>query len=59
MFNIAYGEMNEYLAWKRKASWNFFNNGVHGFMVLFRNTKDILSQLVLFGKLIENLFDKE
>ena len=60
MFNIAYEEMHEYLTWKRKASWNFFNNGVHGlFMVLFRNTKDILSQLVLFGKLIENLFDKE
>ena len=59
MFNIAYGEMHEYLAWKRKASWNSFDNGVHGFMVLFGNTKDGLSQLVLFGKLIENLFNKE
>ena len=58
MFNIAYGEMHEYLAWKRKASWNSFDNGVHGFMVLFGNTKDGLSQLVLFGKLIENLFYK-
>ena len=30
MFNIVYGEMHEYLAWKRKASLNSFDNGFHG-----------------------------
>jgi len=27
MYNIAYGEIHEYLAWKRKASLNSFDNG--------------------------------
>ena len=35
------------------------DSGFHGFMVLFGNTKDVLSLLVLFGKLIENLVDKK
>ena len=35
--------MHEYLAWKRLASLNSFDNGFHGFMVLFENTKDALS----------------
>ena len=43
MFNIAYREMPEYLAWKRKAYMNSFDSGFHGFMVLFGNTKDVLS----------------
>ena len=43
MFNIAYGKMHEYLAWKRKVSLNLFDSGFHGFMVLFGNTKDVLS----------------
>ena len=29
MFYIAYGEMHEYLAWKRKASLNSLDNGFH------------------------------
>ena len=41
MFNIAYGEMHEYVARKRKLSLNSFDSGFHGFMVLFGNTKDI------------------
>ena len=42
MFNIAYGKMHEYLAWKRKVSLNLFDSGFHGFMVLFGNTIDVL-----------------
>ena len=40
---FAYGEMYEYLAWKRKVSLNSFDSGFHGFIVLFGNTKDVLS----------------
>ena len=40
---FAYGEMLEYLAWERKVSLNSFDGGFHGFIVLFRNTKDVLS----------------
>ena len=40
---FAYGEMNEYLAWKRQVSLNFFDYGFYEFMVLFENTKDTLS----------------
>ena len=29
MFNIAYGEMHEYLAWKSKESLKSFDNGFH------------------------------
>ena len=42
MFNIAYGKMHEYLAWKRKVSLNLFDSGFHGFMVLFGITIDVL-----------------
>ena len=36
MFNIAYGEMHEYLTWKKKkVSLNSFDSGFHGFKVLF------------------------
>ena len=59
MFNIAYREMPEYLAWKRKAYMNSFDSGFHGFMVLFGNTKDVLFLFVLFGKLIENIVDNK
>ena len=30
IFNIAFGEMHEYLAWEKKASLNSFDNGFHG-----------------------------
>ena len=40
---FAYEEMHEYLAWKKQASLNSFDNGFHRFMVLFENTKDTLS----------------
>ena len=40
---FAYKEMHEYLAWKRKVSLNSFDRGFHGFIVLFGNTKDVLS----------------
>ena len=40
---VAYGEMHEYLAWKRKVSLNSFDSGFHGFIVLFGNTKEVLS----------------
>ena len=40
---FAYGEMHEYLTWKRKVSLNSFDSGFHGFMVLLGNTKDVLS----------------
>ena len=43
MFNITYGEMHKYLAWERKVSLNSFDGGFHGFIVLFGNTKDVLS----------------
>ena len=41
MFDITYGDMHEYLTWKRQASLNSFDNGFHGFMILFGNTKDV------------------
>ena len=43
MFNIAYVKMHEHLAWKRQASLNLFDSGFYGFIVLFGNTKDVLS----------------
>ena len=43
IFGIAYGEMHEYVSWKRQASLNSFDNGFHGFMVLF----EILKMLFL------------
>ena len=46
IFGIAYGEMHEYVSWKRQASLNSFDNGFHGFMVLFE-------------KLMQNIFDKK
>ena len=36
MFNIAYGEMYEYLAWQRQASLNSFDNGFHEIIVLLQ-----------------------
>ena len=46
IFGIAYGEMHEYVSWKRQASLISFDNGFHGFMVLFE-------------KLMQNIFDKK
>ena len=40
---FVYGEIHEYLAWKRKVSLKSFDSGFHGFMVLLGNTKDVLS----------------
>ena len=34
-------------------------NGFYGFIALFENSKDVLSWLVIFGKLIENVIDKK
>ena len=34
MFNITYGEMHEYLTWKKKVYLNSFDSGFHGFVVL-------------------------
>ena len=45
---FVYGEMHEYLAWKRQASLNSFNNGFHGFMVLFEILRDLLSPMLFF-----------
>ena len=53
MFNIAYGEMHEYVAWKRKASLNSFDNSFHYLWYYLEILK--MFCLVLFGKLIENL----
>ena len=43
VFNIAHEEMHEYLHGKRKVSLNSFVSGFHGFMILFGNTKYVLS----------------
>ena len=43
MFNIAYGEMHEHLAWKRKVPLNSFDSIFHGFIASCGNTKDVLS----------------
>ena len=59
MFNIAYGEMHEYLAWQRQASLNSFDNGFHEIIVLLQFLKMLLPWLVKFGKLIENIIDNE
>ena len=34
-------------------------NRFYGFIVLFANSKDVLSWLVIFGKLIKNVIDKK
>ena len=34
-------------------------NRFYGFIVLFANSEDVLSWLVIFGKLIENVIDKK
>ena len=34
-------------------------NGFYGFVALFANSKDVLSRLVILGKLIENVIDKK
>ena len=34
-------------------------NGFYGFIALFANSKDVLSWLVIFGKLIKNVIDKK
>ena len=34
-------------------------NGLYGFIVLFANSKDVLSWLVIYEKLIENVIDKK
>ena len=36
-----------------------FGNEFYGFIALFENSKDVLSWLVIFGKLIENVIDKK
>ena len=36
-----------------------FGNGFYGFVALFANFKDVLSWLVIFGKLIENVIDNK
>ena len=40
---FAYEEMHEYLAWKKQASLNSFDNGFHRFMVLFEYTSFYLN----------------
>ena len=39
--------------------YKILGNGFYGFIALFANSKDVLSGLVIFGKLIENLNDKK
>ena len=39
--------------------YKILGNEFYGFIVLFANSKDVLSWLVIFGKLIENLIDKK
>ena len=39
--------------------YKILGNGFYGFIALFANSKDVLSWLVIFGKLIENLIDKK
>ena len=34
-------------------------NGFYGLIALFANPKDVLSWLVIFGKLIKNVIDKK
>ena len=34
-------------------------NGFYGFIALFANSKHVLSWLMIFGKLIENVIDKK
>ena len=43
---FSYGKMYEYLAWKRQASLNSFDNGFYEFMVLFENTSFILTCII-------------
>ena len=39
--------------------YKILGNGFYGFITLFANSKDVLSWLVIFGKLIENLIWQE
>ena len=39
--------------------YKILGNGFYGFIALFENSKDILSWLMIFGKLKENLLDEE
>ena len=39
--------------------YKILGNGFYGFIALFANSKDVLSWLVIFGKLIENVIDKK
>ena len=39
--------------------YKILGNEIYGFIALFANSKDVLSWLVIFGKLIENLINKK
>ena len=55
---FAYGEMREHLTWKIKASLNSFDNGFHGFMVLFEILKTLFLNLYYFVKLMQNILTR-
>ena len=45
---------------KKKVFLNSFESGFHGFIVLFGNTKDVLSyKIVLFWEINANYIDKK
>ena len=51
IFNIAYGEMHECLAWKRKTSLNSFGNGFHGLWYYLEILKMLYINLYYLGNL--------
>ena len=55
IFNIAFGEMHEYLAWKRKASLNSFDNGFHHLWYYLEILKMLYLNLYYQGNLC-NIF---
>ena len=44
---------------KISTCYKILGDGFYGFIALFANSKDVLSWLMLFGKLIENISDKK
>ena len=61
MFNIAYIWENALFVSMEEISIFdiILGNGFYEFIALFANSKDALSQFVLFGKFAQNIYDKK
>ena len=58
IFNIAYGENAWFFSMEEMSIFDIIiGNGFYGFIALFANSKNVLSWLMIFGKLIENVID--